>query len=77
MKNKSRLLVILGCDATTFGNHDFNFGPQGTAAAIGAAVDAGQVPAILATKDFSAPAQTVARLQQLGGQGRIRKYLVN
>jgi len=72
-----RLLAMLGCDATTFGNHDFNFGPEGTAAAIGAAVEAGQVPAILATNtDFSAPAQAVAGLQQLGAQGRIRKYLV-
>jgi 5'-nucleotidase len=38
-----RLLAMLGCDATTLGNHDFTFGPHGTAAAIGAAVDAGQV----------------------------------
>jgi 5'-nucleotidase/UDP-sugar diphosphatase len=72
-----RLLAMLGCDATTFGNHDFNFGPEGTAATIGAAVEAGQVPAILATNtDFSAPAQTLAGLQQLGAQGRIRNYLV-
>jgi len=72
-----RLLAVLGCDATTFGNHDFNLGPDGTAAAIGAAVNAGQVPVILATNtDFSAPAQTLAELQQLGAQGRIRSYLV-
>jgi 5'-nucleotidase len=72
-----RLLAMLACDATTFGNHDFNLGPDGTAAAIGAAVDAGQVPVILATNtDFSAPAQTLAGLQQLGAQGRIRNYLV-
>ena len=72
-----RLLAMLGCDATTFGNHDFNLGPAGTAAAIGAAVDAGQVPVILATNtDFSTPAQAVAGLQQLGAQRRIRNYLV-
>ena len=72
-----RLLAMLGCDATTFGNHDFNFGPDGTAATIDAAVEAGQVPAILATNtDFSAPAQAVAGLQRLGAQGRIRHYLV-
>jgi 5'-nucleotidase len=69
-----RLLAMLGCDATTFGNHDFNFGPEGTAASISAAVEAGQVPAILAT--ISAPAPTLAALQQLGAQGRIRNYLV-
>ena len=72
-----RLLAMLGCDATTFGNHDFNFGPKGTAATISAAVHAGQVPAILATNtDFGAPEEAVAGLQQLGAQGRIRKYLV-
>jgi 5'-nucleotidase len=72
-----RLLAMLGCDATTFGNHDFNLGPQGTAASIGAAVDAGQVPVILATNtDFSPPAQTLAGLQKLGAQGRIRNYHV-
>jgi len=72
-----RLLAMLGCDATTLGNHDFTLGPDGTAAAIGAAVDAGQVPVVLATNtDFSAPAETLAGLQQLGAQGRIRNYLV-
>lgn len=72
-----RLLAMLGCDATTFGNHDFTLGPDGTAAAINAAADAGHVPVVVATNtDFSAPAQKLAGLQQLGAQGRIRKYLV-
>jgi 5'-nucleotidase len=72
-----RLLAMVGCDATTLGNHDFTFGPHGAAAAIGAAVQAGQVPVVLATNtDFSVPAQTLAGLQQLGSQGRIRNYLV-
>jgi 5'-nucleotidase len=72
-----RLLAMLGCDATTLGNHDFTFGPHGTAAAIGVAVDAGQVPVVLATNtDFSAPQPTLAGLQKLGAQGRIRNYLV-
>jgi 5'-nucleotidase len=77
MGGELRLLAMLGFDATTFGNHDFNFGPEGTAATIVAAVEAGQVPPILATNsDFSAPAQAVAGLQQLTRQGRIRNYLV-
>jgi 5'-nucleotidase len=72
-----RLLAMLGCDATTLGNHDFTFGPHGTAAAIGAAVDAGQVPVVLATNtDYSAPEPTLAGFQKLGAQGRIRKHLV-
>jgi 5'-nucleotidase len=72
-----RILAMLGFDATTFGNHDFNLGPEGTAASIGAAVDAGQVPVILATNtDFSAPALSLAGLQKLGAAGRIRNYHV-
>jgi len=72
-----RLLAMLGCDATTLGNHDFTFGPHGTAAAIGTAVDAGQVPVVLATNtDYSAPEPTLAGFQKLGAKGRIRNYLV-
>lgn len=72
-----RLLAMVGCDATTFGNHDFNLGPDGTSAAIEAAVAAGQVPAILATNtDFSASAPTLEGLQKLGAAGRIRRHLV-
>ena len=72
-----RLLAMVGCDATTFGNHDFNLGPGGTSAAIEAAVAAGQVPAILATNtDFSAAAPTLEGLQKLGAAGRIRRHLV-
>jgi 5'-nucleotidase len=72
-----RLLGMLGCDATTLGNHDFTLGPDGTAASITAAATAGQVPIVLASNtDFSAPAESLAGLQQLGAQGRIRNYLI-
>jgi 5'-nucleotidase/UDP-sugar diphosphatase len=72
-----RLLALSGFDATTFGNHDFNLGPDGTAAAIGAALAAGQAPAILATNtDFSAVDPKTAGLQKLAADGRIRNYLV-
>ena len=58
-------------------NHDFTLGPDGTAAAIRTAVDAGRIPFVLATNtDFSAPDQKLAGLQRLGVEGRIRKYLV-
>jgi 5'-nucleotidase len=60
-----RLLAILGFDATTFGNYDFNLGPEGTAASINAAVDAGQVPVILAANtDLSAQAETLGSAAQ-------------
>ena len=74
---RTRLLAMLGYDATTFGNHDFNLGPYGTAAAIGAAVEAGQVPVILATNtDFGAPAPAIAGLQTaLGAKGGFATIL--
>ena len=72
-----RLLAMMGCDATTFGNHDFNLGPDGTAAAIDSARKAGKVPAILATNtDLGATAPTLEGLQRLAAEGQIRKRLV-
>jgi 5'-nucleotidase/UDP-sugar diphosphatase len=38
-----QLLSRMGCDATTFGNHDFDLGPDGTAQAIAVAAKAGRV----------------------------------
>ena len=40
-----QLLSRVGCDATTFGNHDFDLGPDGTAQAIAVAAKAGRRPA--------------------------------
>lgn len=71
------MLALLGFDATTFGNHDFNLGPDGTAAAIKAAAEAGQVPAIFAINtDFSAADAKTAGLQKLGSERRIHDDLV-
>jgi 5'-nucleotidase/UDP-sugar diphosphatase len=33
----------MGCDVTTFGNHDFDLGPDGTAKSIAVAAKAGHV----------------------------------
>ena len=41
----------MGCDATTFGNHDFDLGPDGAAQAIAAAAKARLVPAVLASNN--------------------------
>lgn len=72
-----RLLALLGFDATTFGNHDFNLGPDGAAAAIRVAADAGQAPVILATNtDFSAADAKTAGLQKLAAEGRVRDYAI-
>jgi 5'-nucleotidase len=70
-----QLLARLGCDATTFGNHDFDLGPDGTAQAIAAAAKAGHVPAVLASNtDFTANDPTLAGLQQLARDGVVRRY---
>jgi 5'-nucleotidase len=72
-----RLLSLMGYDATTFGNHDFDLGPDGTAQSIAAAVKAGQVPAVVASNtDFSGNDATLTGLQQLAKDGAVRRYLV-
>ena len=45
-----QLLARMGCDATTFGNHDFDLGPDGTAQAIAVAAKAGRLPAVVAVE---------------------------
>src|ERR1700761_112826 len=42
-----RVMSLMGYDATTFGNHEFDLGPDGLAKAIGAAAKAGRIPYVL------------------------------
>ena len=44
-----QLLSRMGYDATTFGNHEFDFGPDGLGQSIGVAAKAGHVPPIVAS----------------------------
>ena len=72
-----QLLSRMGCDATTFGNHDFDLGPDGTAKAIAVAAKAGHVPAVVASNtDFTANDRALAGLQRLGKDGLVRRYVV-
>jgi 5'-nucleotidase len=72
-----QLLSRMGCDATTFGNHDFDLGPEGTAQSIAVAVKAGQVPAVVASNtNFSTDDATLTGLQRLAKEGIIRRTLV-
>ena len=72
-----QLLSMVGCDATTFGNHDFDLGPDGTAASIAVAAKARRLPALVASNtDFSAADPTLAGLQRLTKDGLIRRYIV-
>ena len=72
-----QLLARMGCDVTTFGNHDFDLGPDGTAQAIAVAAEAGHVPVVVASNtDFTANDPTLAGLQQLARDGVVRRYFV-
>jgi 5'-nucleotidase len=72
-----QLMARMGYDATTFGNHEFDLGPDGLGQAIGVASRAGRIPAVLsANSDFSGGDPTLADLQQLVAAGVIRRYVV-
>ena len=65
-----QLMSRMGYDATTFGNHETDLGPDGLGKAIRVAAKAGHVPAVLASNtDFSKDDATLAR-PQAPGQGR-------
>jgi 5'-nucleotidase/UDP-sugar diphosphatase len=72
-----QIMSRMGCDATTFGNHEFDLGPDGLGKAIGVASKAGKIPAVLSSNtDFSANDATLTGLRQLSKAGLIRRYLV-
>ncbi len=72
-----QLLSLMGCDATTFGNHEFDLGPDGTAQAIAVAAKAGRVPAVVVSNTtFEGNEPTLAGLQELAKKGDIRRYVV-
>jgi 5'-nucleotidase len=72
-----QLMSRMGYDATTFGNHEFDLGPDGLAKAIGVASKAGRIPAVLSSNtDFAANDPTLAALQQLSKAGLVSRYLV-
>ncbi|WP_411870539.1 bifunctional metallophosphatase/5'-nucleotidase [Vulcanococcus limneticus] len=71
------LMGLMGYDATTFGNHEFDLGPAGLGSSIGAAVKAGPIPAILAANTVvSGSDPSLVRLQALTRKGVIRRYTV-
>jgi 5'-nucleotidase len=72
-----QFLSMIGCDATTFGNHDFDLGPGGTAASISVAAKAARMPALVASNtDISGTDPSLAGLQRLAKDGVIRCYTV-
>ena len=70
-------LSLAGYDATTFGNHEFDFGPAALSKAVTAAHNAGRVPHILAANtNFDADDEGLAGLKELGRIGAIRSHVV-
>jgi 5'-nucleotidase/UDP-sugar diphosphatase len=72
-----QLMSRMGYDATTIGNHEYDFGPDGLAKAIDVAVKGGRIPALLASNaNFAAEDAALTGLQRLAKDGLIRRYLV-
>lgn len=72
-----QLLFRMGFDATTFGNHEFDFGPDGLGTSIAVAAKVGRTPPIIASNiDLSEEDPTLVDLQRLTKEGVIRRYLV-
>ncbi|MGA8151488.1 MAG: bifunctional metallophosphatase/5'-nucleotidase [Terriglobales bacterium] len=72
-----QLLSRMGYDATTFGNHEFDLGPDGTAQAIAVAAEAGRIPAVVVSNtDFSGDDPTLDGFKRLAKEGVIRRHLV-
>ena len=72
-----QLMYRMGYDAVTFGNHDFDLGPDGLAQSIGVAVKAGRIPHVVASNtEIAGTDATLADLQRLAKVGVIRRHVV-
>lgn len=72
-----QIMFLMGYDATTFGNHDFDLGPDGLSESIDVAAKSGRIPAVLGSNTNVAGSDpTLAGLQRQVKEGVIRRYLV-
>jgi 5'-nucleotidase/UDP-sugar diphosphatase len=72
-----QLMSLMGYDATTFGNHEFDLGPEGLGKSIRVAAKAGRVPAMISSNTgFEKQGPSLADLQRLSKEGVIRRHLV-
>jgi 5'-nucleotidase len=72
-----KLMGMMGYDATTFGNHEFDLGPDGLGKSIGVAARSGRIPVVLASNaNFAGNDPTLADLQRLAKEGVIRRWVV-
>ena len=72
-----QVMSRMSYDATTFGNHEFDLGPDGLAQAIGVASKAGRIPSVVSSNsDFTANDPALDGLRQLSRANLVRRYLV-
>ncbi len=72
-----QLMAAMGYDATTFGNHEFDLGPDGLGQAIKRAAETGNIPAIVVTNsDVSADSERLTDLQAMAQRGVLQPYRV-
>lgn len=72
-----QLMALMSYDATTFGNHEFDLGPDGLGQSISMAAKTGRVPAVLAANTHPAGDDaTLSDLQRLARDGVIRRHVV-
>jgi 5'-nucleotidase len=72
-----QVMSRMGYDATTFGNHEFDLGPDGLGQSIGVAAKAVRIPAVVASNtSFSKGDPSLADLQRLAKAGVIRRHVV-
>jgi len=72
-----QLMSLMGYDAVTFGNHDFDLGPDGLGLSIAAAASAGRIPAVVAANtSFAGSDRALTELQRLTNDKVIRRYHV-
>jgi 5'-nucleotidase / UDP-sugar diphosphatase len=72
-----QLMSMMGYDAATFGNHDFDLGPEGLASSIGIAARSSRVPDLIASNTrFEGNDPSLAELQRLKRDGIICEYKI-
>jgi len=72
-----QLMFLMCYDATTFGNHEFDLGPEGLGKAINIASKAGKVPAVLSANiNLESDDSTLNYLKNLTKEGVIKRYQI-
>jgi len=72
-----QLMARMGFDATTFGNHEFDYGPEGLGQSIGLASKAARIPTVVASNTtLNGSDRSLSALQGLASNGVIRTHIV-